>query len=193
MLRLKQAELEDQMQEARIRLARVEARIKQIEMEGRMPDYEVVLKTEEPQRVAFKRKVVATWDEVSPSIQRMFDEVSRHIVKAGASQTGPAISVWHVCKDDRTDTDIETAVPVGGPMPETDSIKVRELPREQMACVVHHGSFDTCGQAYEAGFAWLANNGHSLAGPIREVYLKYEEDGDPADFVTEYQFPVEKV
>lgn len=44
----------------------------------------------------------------------------------------------------------------------------------------------------QAGFAWLENNGYNVAGPIREIYLQYEEDGDPANYVTEIQFPVEK-
>ena len=192
MLRLKQAELEDQMQGARTRLARVEARIRQIEMEGKMPDYEVVLKTVEPQRVASKREIIPTWDSVSSTIQRLFYEVYNYIMEQGAKQAGPAVSVWHVCKDDRTDTDVEAAIPVEGSLSKSTSVKIQELPKEQMACVVHHGSFDDLLQAYKAGFAWLENNGYKVAGPIREIYLQYEEDGDPANYVTEIQFPVAK-
>ena len=48
MLRLKRAELQQQAQELNERLVRVEAGIQQIEMEGKMPDYDVILKSVEP-------------------------------------------------------------------------------------------------------------------------------------------------
>src|SRR5215813_7359182 len=48
MLRLRQAELQQQAQEIRERLARVEARLRQIEEEGKMPDQEVILKQVAP-------------------------------------------------------------------------------------------------------------------------------------------------
>ena len=50
MLLLKQAEMEDQLKEARDRLARVAARLRQIEMEGKMPDYDVVNMTKQYKR-----------------------------------------------------------------------------------------------------------------------------------------------
>jgi len=39
---------------------------------------------------------------------------------------------------------------------------------------------------------WVESSGYRLAGPGREVYLQYERQGNPADYVTEIQYPVEK-
>lgn len=44
-LEVKRIELKEQIQEAKNRLARVEARLRQIEMEGKMPEHKVLLKT----------------------------------------------------------------------------------------------------------------------------------------------------
>src|SRR5512136_2288564 len=51
MLRMKQAELELQVQEEQERLARVEARLRQIEQENNMSTCDVVIKKIEPQTV----------------------------------------------------------------------------------------------------------------------------------------------
>ncbi len=44
MLRLKQAEISQMVDEEQARLARVKARLLQIEQEGKMPEYEIVIK-----------------------------------------------------------------------------------------------------------------------------------------------------
>jgi effector-binding domain-containing protein len=62
-----------------------------------------------------------------------------------------------------------------------------------MASVVHRGSFSGLHQAYEAIFKWMEANGYKLNGPNRELNLEYERGGDQSKFVTELQFPVEKI
>ena len=195
MLRLKQAEMEDQMQEARSRLARVEARLRQIEMEGKVPDYDVVHKTVQAQRVASKREVIPGGDAIGMTIKRLFIEVATYIEEQGAKPAGPAMSVWHVCTNDPTEegneVDFEAAIPVEGSLPDSQSVRIHELPRAYVASVVHHGSFEDIPQAYKAGFAWIEANGSKVVGPIREVYLQYDEDSDPTNNITEVQIPVE--
>lgn len=64
---------------------------------------------------------------------------------------------------------------------------------ETVARVVHQGSFDTIGKAYETLIEWVGKHQYQISGLTREVYLQYERDGDPALYVTEVQIPVEKV
>ena len=80
-LEVKQAELEEQIQAAQRRLARVEAHLRQIDMEGKMPDHEVLLKTVQAQWVASVREKMS-WsgqDVLGPNITKMFDEVGEHL------------------------------------------------------------------------------------------------------------------
>src|SRR5512139_339897 len=58
MMRLKQAELERQLQVEQARLERIEARLGQIEREGALPAYEVILKSVPPLQVAGIRQVI---------------------------------------------------------------------------------------------------------------------------------------
>ena len=48
-----------------------------------------------------------------------------------------------------------------------------------MACVVHHGSFNSLGNAYCSLLEWVEKYGYQIAGSTREVYLHYEREGDP--------------
>jgi effector-binding domain-containing protein len=74
-----------------------------------------------------------------------------------------------------------------------EEVKVVELPAvETIASVIHHGSFSTMKQAYNAILKWIETNGYHISGPNRELNLEYERGGDESKFVTEIQFPVEK-
>jgi effector-binding domain-containing protein len=204
MLRLKQVEIQQQVQEEQVRLARVEGRLKQIEQEGTMPDYDVVLKKVDPQKVVAIRDIAPTYSDQGP----LWKELSVYLAQHGTRAAGPSLTIYYDTEYRERDVDVETATPIGAPLPGTERIKVRELPGvETMACVIHQGSYDTLGQAYSALLTWIETNGYRIVGPNREVYLRCPDNDyddpvaygydnyvadDPAEYVTEVQFPVEK-
>ncbi len=77
MLRLKQAELERQVQDEQMRLKRIQARMRQIEQEGRLPAYDVVLKQIAPQRVAGIREVIPDISQVPGLFARLQGALGR--------------------------------------------------------------------------------------------------------------------
>ena len=195
-LRVKQAELAAQVAETQERLARVEVRLKLIEEEGKMPDYEVILKDVAPLRVAIKYGTIPTFDQTTPTLNRLFDEVWEYVDRhAAADQSGPGLDLWYDMGegDSQRDIHVSAAIPFTGSLPEGEGVKVETLPAATMACAVHHGSFAGFQRAYQALMSWIEANGYQIVGPNREIYLQYERNGDPADYVTEIQFPVAKV
>ncbi len=191
MLRLKQVELTQQVEEGRARLARVEARLRQIEQEGRMPVYEVILKQVPPLRVAAIRETIPTYSEQGP----LWNELYAYLGQQHLQVNGPCLAIYHDHEYCERDVDAEICQPVDAPV--TDGrIKIYDLPEvETMASVVHHGSFDTLNQAYDALTIWIQANGYRINGADREIYL-HTGNGpirqDDAAYVTEIQFPVEK-
>ncbi len=75
MLKLKRAEVEQQLAHDQERLARIEARLRQIEQEATMPDYDVVLKIAPSQLVAARRVTIPTNDQVPAYLGPVYDEV----------------------------------------------------------------------------------------------------------------------
>lgn len=81
------------------------------------------------------------------------------------------------------------------PVPASERVKVYELPATTVASVVHKGPFNEFCNAYEAAFRWIEANGYRPVGPNSEIYLYCTQPvrQDDPSYVTELQFPVEKI
>ncbi len=192
MMRIKHAELEQQLQAEQARLARVEARLRQIEREGVLPQYEVVLKTLPPQRVVGVRDLVPGYADIS----RLVDELRAHLQTQhiAPDAVGPYLAIYYDAEYRDQGVDVEAAAPLPRPLSETSRTIVHELPGvETMACVVHQGSYERLAEAYNALMSWVEANGYHVAGSNRDVYLQGPGPGlDMEHCVTEVQFPVKK-
>jgi len=191
MLKLRQAEIRQRVQNETERLVRVEARLRQIEQENIMPEYEIVIKKVEPIRVATLRGVVP----LPPDQGKLWGELEGYLAMHHVRPVGPCLSLYHDEDYKEVDWDIEVCEPIDGDLPETERVKVRQLAgHDTMACVVHHGPFVTIGEAYEALLKWIGENGYHIVGPSREIYLREAHEGDQNDpeTLTEVQFPVER-
>jgi DNA-binding transcriptional MerR regulator len=199
MLRLKQAELEQQVQEQQRRLDAIQARLSQMEREGQAGSADVVVRRVAPQLMARLRLVVPDADET----HLLFEEAERHAAQYGARASAPPVTIFYDGEYREENVDMEVAIPLKHAIPSTARIQVGELPGEaSMACLVHTGSYDTIGAASEALLAWIETHGYQIAGPTREVYLRFNADGlevplpeaylanAASDFVTEVQLPV---
>jgi DNA-binding transcriptional MerR regulator len=191
MLKLREAESRQRVQEEAERLMRIEARLRQIEQEDVMSKYDVVIKKIEPFKVASVRDVVPT----PPEQGRLWRELEGYLAMHRVHGMGPCLSLYHDDEYKERDWDIEVCEPLAEDVPDGKRVVVRELPLvETMACTIHTGPFVTINEAYDAIMRWVNVNGYQVTGPIREVYLKEAKHGsqtDPAT-VTEIQVPVEK-
>ena len=192
MLRLKQAELQGHIAAEQSRLAYVEAKLRQLEAEGKMSEYEVIIKDVEPVRVASITEAVPGREQIGPALGRLFGALMGHLNAHGAAIAGPATAVYHDMEYNETDVLMEAALPVAGNLAESEQIKLKTLPADTMASLVHKGPFTTLEPAYDAMFRWIDANGYYITAPSRELTLQYDPNGDPNDYVTELQFPVAK-
>jgi len=190
MLRLRQAEIQARLQEEQERLERVEVRLRQIEQEDKMPEYEVLLKTGEPIQVASVSGVIQDYETSGPIFDRLFDEVYAY-VHAHGTPAGCGIALYLRSEQDQGEK-VEALAPIYAPLEGSQRVRVYDLPQEQMASVVHHGTFATLPQAYQALLRWIEASGYAVTGPSRELYLQYQRGGDQSQYVTELQFPVAK-
>lgn len=190
MLRLRHAQIAQELAEGRSRLREVEARLRQIEREERMPSYDVVLKRVEPQLVAIVRAILPSHDAVGA----LFGEV--HAALGGrACEAGQSLVIWYDTEYKDRDVDGAAAFVLRRRVPPSGRMRVLEMPAATVASAVHHGCYDTIGDAHEAVFAWVGANGYRVAGPDREVNLHYTMPvrRDDPSYVTEIQYPVEGV
>jgi len=190
MLRLKQVEIQERVEEEQARLARVEQRLRQIEQEENMSKQEVALKEVPAQAVASVRDIIPTYGH----IDQLFGEAFAYLGQHRINPAGPPIGIYHDEEFREQDADVEVAIPVSGSIPEGEQVKPRRLPAvNEMACLTHQGGYDTLSSSYGQLMGWIEANGYHIAGPLREVYLRGpESDNDASSYVTEIQIPVEK-
>jgi DNA-binding transcriptional MerR regulator len=201
MLRLRRAELEAELLAARHRLAQVEERLRQIAHETAPPRYEVVFRPVAPQLVASLRDVVS---DDGPAIAAMFAELEEHVASQGLRAAATPLALFHDPEYRDQGLDVEVAVPTLRPVAAGRRVAARELPGEPLvACAVYTGGYERTDEALQAILRAVTASGYSVAGPWREVYLRFcpgdaELLGVPpafvADrpelFVTEVQVPV---
>lgn len=187
----KHAAMQKRVTEESARLARVETRLRQLTQEETMSNFDVRLKKAQPQLVASLQETIPDWDQVTPTFNRLFDELMVYVSEQNGQLAGAPFDRWLDAQMRHTDLHVEVCVPLTKAIPTTDRVHVSEMEGvETMASTIHHGSFTEIKQAHEAVIRWAETNGYLLSGPSREIYLQYEREGDPNNYITEIQYPV---
>jgi DNA-binding transcriptional MerR regulator len=187
MLRLRRAELANQLTADRARLAAIEARLRSIEVEGAMPTNDVQVKKIDPIRVAEVSGVAASFEpgSITPVIRPLYDELIHRLEAAGVTPVGPAVAYYEEAPDGGVL--VHAALPVN--VAEIEGVDVVDLPGvERAATIMHHGEMDNVLSTVQTLAWWIEDNGHTSAGYNREVTLKCGPD--ESEWVTELQEPL---
>jgi DNA-binding transcriptional MerR regulator len=192
MLKLRETESRERVQEEAERLERIRARLKQIEQENNMSNYDVVIKSVDEVRVASLRDIVPA----PPEQGRLWRELEGYLALNRVRSTGVCFALYHDEEYKERDWDIEVCEPLDAKLDESERVKIRTMPAvESMACTVHNGPYATIDEAYNAVVKWINDNGYRIAGPSRELNLKPAKGGSQQDpkTVVEIQYPVERL
>lgn len=153
---------------------------------------EITIVDEKPQHVAGMRRK-GHYKEIAKMLPALFE----YAMSQGAVIAGPPLYLWHeknvedaMKADEAGNADIEVCVPIAERIPETDEIKCYELCGRKMARIIHKGPYEASGPVYERLFAWIQENGHKLAGPIREAYLNDPREVAPEEILTIIYAPI---
>lgn len=191
MLRLREAEIHQQLQDAEAQLARVRSRLKHIELETLMPTQEVILKPLDALQVLSLREIAPT----PSAVGTLLGETCGAIAQSGLSFSGAPFTIFHDKEFKPENLDVEIVVPVVAAgkteLPLAGGRKLLAQTLEKVAtaaCLLHAGDFDTIAQSYATLAQWIGANGYQMAGPSREVYLRAPDE--PGGALTEIQWPV---
>jgi effector-binding domain-containing protein len=187
LLRMHRGRLEERLERDRRMLAFIERLIER--KEGVMP-YEVQVKEVPAQDVAIVRRR-ASLATIGKELSEGFAELGEAVGRAGVPMAGPPFLVMPEVIDEETDGDIELAFPLAAPFAGAGEVRGEHVPATTVVWTVHRGPYDEVGPAYHTLTGWIQEHGHEIAGPPREIYLTDPgETPDPADHLTEIQFPI---
>ena len=197
MLRLREAQISQQIADMQDQLVEVEVRLRQIEQEEQVSTYDVIVKQVEPVLVASIRAILPSHSAVGSLYPEILEAIAPRVSDAlgpypGAD--GQSLVLWYDTEHKEQDVDGAAAYILNCRVPEKGRMRVHELPATLMAATIHHGPYTTMGQAHEAILRWSEANGYRIVGPDREIYIysKMPVRLDDPTYVTEVQYPVEK-
>jgi DNA-binding transcriptional MerR regulator/predicted transcriptional regulator YdeE len=189
MLRLRQAELEAQIDGDTARLAHVAARLRALETDP-TTTAAVAIKPIEPVRVA-QLFAIATGFEpaaITPVVRPLFAALSAQLETAHANVAGPPIAYYRDA-DHGDGIEVHAAFPIDGCDEGQFGFDIVELPAiERAATTLHHGSMDDVMATVQTLARWIDAHGDRSAGYNREVYL--DCGPNEANWVVELQEPL---
>lgn len=190
MLRLRQAQIEQNLTDEAARLRRVEAHLRALEGSIAMSSLDVAIKMTEPTRIAETSGSAPGFghENLHPVFERLVPQVLSHLDRA---RVEPGIMIaWYEEPSDDGSVMVHTGFDVKDQsVPEADDLRVVDLPSIRVASVVHHGAMDNITSVYEALVTWIEDSGNQLAGRSRELYHTWDND-NPERSVTELQMPI---
>jgi DNA-binding transcriptional MerR regulator len=198
MLRLRHAQISQQLADSERQLGEVEVLLQQIEREEQLPTYDVVLKQVEPLLVAIVRAILPDHSASGSLFGEVYEAIGPHVAEAlgpHPGEGGQTLVLWYDTEFKESDVDGAAAFILRRPVPDNGRMRCQELPAATMAATVHHGSYLTIGDAHTAVHRWIEANDYQIVGPDREIYLYNAMPirlDDPT-YVTEIQYPVEKI
>ena len=188
MLRLRQAQLEDDLARSSARLTSVEARLRLIEKEGHMPTDDVVLKRIAPARVAELSAISPSYDgeDIGPILQPLFGQLFERLGAAGINPSGSPVAYYEDAENETIR--VHAALPVDtGTATDVDILELPEI--TQAATIVHKGDMMEADRSMQTLARWIEDNGYRSQGYAREVTLQFDME-NPANWVHEFQIPI---
>lgn len=195
MLRLRRAQLAEQMAEDNARLARVDARLRMIETEGHMDTGDVILKKVPAMRVAELSAPCASYQapDITPALSPLYPQLMDRMEAAGVRMSGAPIAYYLPAPTGPGDESItvHAAFPFTGDPSADPGFGIVDLPAIEAATLLHHGDMAEAFRTGQVLAKWIDDNSYRMVGTSlgREVYL----DCPPGEFdkwVTELQVEV---
>jgi DNA-binding transcriptional MerR regulator len=190
MLRLKEIQLKETIEEERKRLSYVEHKIEQLEAGNAFNHYDVILKQVPETQVALARDIASKKSTLEATLRSLFCTVQDFLRERKVSPVSHGFTLYFDDEYRDTQIDVGAAFPIKADVAGTKAITITTLAGEVMASVIHRGALERMEDAYRALLAWTEGTGYQIMGASREIALQYDPGEKPENYVTEIQFPV---
>jgi DNA-binding transcriptional MerR regulator len=190
MLRMRRAQIEQNLADDQARLLRVEAHLRALEGSNTVRLQDVVIKATEPVRIAEAAGTAPAFgtENVGPVFQRLLPQVLAHL-NACRARPGISVALYEEPADDGSVV-MHVGFDIGAQeVADSDRVHVVELPVVEVASMIYRGPMEGIASAFDALMRWTADSGYRMAGPSRELYHEWHEE-DPARHITELQLVV---
>lgn len=192
MLILRQAQLQQVVDETREQLHQVEIRLRQLEQEGKMSEIEILIKEVGQVTVIGGREIVPDPSLMRERCMALNNLAWRAIQAAGLKTDGISFALYY--SDATNGIDVEMAYEVqSATLPQLGDGVAHILAPTRVAYAVYRGSYDdfgAVGRVHTEIMRWIEANGYQQNGACREYYLRPPQRPDDPMGVMEIQYPI---
>lgn len=190
-LRVKQAEIIAEAEEAAHRLLLLETAIDRLRKDGTAMSYNVTLKTLPERYVASVRQVISSYEQEGMLWQILMKETAPLNLQDGEPCYTSAI--FHDKEYKESNVDVEVQKSVRGSYPNTQNVMFKTEPPVLIASATYKGSYEKMDKVNEAVANWVQDNRYNFNGPAFNIYhVSPHETQNPEEWVTEVCYPVKK-
>ena len=134
---------------------------------------------------ATKRVSLAT---VAEGMHEAFGAIMAQAGATGAQFVGPPFCLYP--GEMGEEFDMVVCLPVAPGAAGGGGVELETVPGGRVASTVHEGPYSELGRTYGALQEWMAANGHTPSGPVREVYVTDPQTVPAEQLRTEIDWPV---
>jgi effector-binding domain-containing protein len=139
---------------------------------------------------------IATISHVGPygEASRIYQEIMEWLRQKQLKIVGPPLGWFYDNPEEvpahKLRSDI--GIPFKGEAKAESTIKIKEIPAQEVLYTVHKGPYREVGPAYTALFKYAKEKGYVPLGCPMEIYLNDPSKVEESEFLTEVQQPIKK-
>lgn len=186
--------LREEIRAAEHRLLRIENLLHAGKDDAFMQNYTATIKKIPACIVASMRQILPNYDTLMHLCPNVMGPEMRRL-GCECAQPEYCFNIYHDKEYKERDIDAEICEAVTEAKADSELLCFKSIPAVPAAvCVLHRGSYDTLQQAYAFTMEWIQDNGYRMVDNPRESFIDgiWNKDKEQ-DWLTELQFPVEKI
>jgi DNA-binding transcriptional MerR regulator len=190
-LAIKQAEVQEQVEETNQRLLLLETAIKRLRKDDGAMNYNVTLKTLPERYVASVRKVIPAYDQEGIIWNILMTETAAMNLQSADNYY--SLAVFHDEGYKESDVDVEIQITVKGNYKNTENVVFKTVPAIEIASATYKGSYEQLTVVNNAVANWVNDNGYEFTGAMLCIYhVSLAQTKNLDELVTEVCYPVKK-
>jgi len=119
---------------------------------------------------------------------KVYSDIFTYLAELNEVPCGAPFITYH--NSDMNDMDIAAGVPVPKEFPQRGDVVPCKLPNVKVVACIHRGPYHTTSPTYEEMHKWVASNGLTPVGIVREVYLNDPRNTPEDELLTEILMPI---
>jgi effector-binding domain-containing protein len=130
-------------------------------------------------------------DDMGDLIGELVGWVNENDVK----MCGPPYSMYYTSPEEVAPNDMqyEMGIPFSGETFESEKVKIKDIPAQEVLYTLHKGPYNEIGLVYESLMNKIIEDGYQMVGAPIEIYFNSPLEVSEDELLTEVQFPIVKV